>query len=132
MTARIASGMSARMVTQLAMLVLAASIAVGIGAVPVVAIAGDTGPAVVPSSDTSGLALTSGEWETNNQHRQWWNENASGGARWDALLPVGSSSDWTIAKDVVDAAPTYGTVVTTSGSARPDIVWNSTAGPDDG
>ena len=47
-------------------LTVAASLTMLGASSPVSATAGDTGPAIVPLTDTSSLALTSGEWNSNN------------------------------------------------------------------
>ena len=52
---------------------------------PADAVSGETGPQPVPGTDTIGLRSTTGQWETKNQHRIWWNDAAS---RWDAILPA--------------------------------------------
>ena len=106
---------------------------------PVGAAAGDTVPALIPLTNTAGLINAGGEWDTNNQHRSWWNEAAPDGGRWDAVLPVAATtdfpagpaagtSDWWIASGAVTATPTYGPVVDTGSSSRPDIFWNGSMG----
>ena len=100
---------------------------------PAQAVAGDTGPAVVPLTDTSGLVSSLGEWDTKNQHRIWWNDSKS---RWDAILPAAattatppgpaaSASQWWIARGVIGGMPSYGPVVNTDSRGRPDVYWDT-------
>jgi hypothetical protein len=101
-------------------------------AAPAEALAGDTGPAEVPLSDTSGLTSPVAEWETKNQHRVWRNGSAG---RWDAILPAAATtasppgpatgaSDWWIAKGVIGATPVFDAAVNTSSAGRPDVYWD--------
>ena len=99
------------------------------GAVPA-----DAVPAAIPKTDTSGLRSTTGEWDTKNQHRVWWNASAPGGGRWDAVLPAaagtgnpaGSASEWWITKGITGPQVIYEQVVDTAKNRRPDVYWDGT------
>src|SRR5690606_8965771 len=73
------------------------------------------------------------EWDTKNQHRVWWNEEASGGGRWDAILPAAAgvgntgapASQWRIVRGVDSpAASDYVAMVDAGGRQRPDVFWD--------
>ncbi len=128
-----------RTLVSLLVVALVASMMIVIGSAPPAdAVSGETGPQPVPGTDTIGLRSTTGQWETKNQHRIWWNDAAS---RWDAILPAATvanggpasaDSQWWIGKGVipnsVGGAPTWDTTagaVDATTKNRPDAFWDA-------
>ena len=123
----------------LAFVLVASLTYVGWVASPAQALAGDVGPAVIPGTDTSALLDEVHEWETKNQTRIWWNDDAN---RWDAILPAATvanggpaaaASDWWVARGVIPntpspatPAPFYDALVDGVADNRPDVYWNET------
>lgn len=103
---------------------LVASLVQVVSIAPAQAVAGEFGPAPIPSTSTS--TLSNGEWETKNQHRIWWNAAQT---RWDAILPT--PTGWRIAKgaipETMGAVPVYGPVISAADEDRPDIYWDDAA-----
>ncbi len=96
-------------------------------------------PSVDPAAPTPRpRRLGPTEWDTKNQTRVWWNEDAG---RWDAILPAATianggpatgASEWWVAKGVVPTSagvpltPVYDVMVDNVPDNRPDVFWNET------
>jgi hypothetical protein len=80
----------------------------------------------VTGSDTSALTSTSGEWDTNNQRRSWWNSYRQ---RWDAVLPVSGppatgTSHWWLTAGVDTGSPRMLAEFDAATGVRPDAYWD--------
>ena len=105
---------------------------------PAQGLSGDTGPAIVPGTDTSALQNTDGQWDTKNQHRVWYNTSRN---EWDAIVPVAAGtacdatiavqSAWCIVQEAIPStpgsAPTYDDYVSNDPEDRPDVFWDQAA-----